>query len=153
MPTTGFLAVKNGKHYAVLNLYDSSGKRKPKWISTGYAEKNNKRKAEKVLRELCIEWDNKNVKYYSSIKVYEYFTKWLSEIKDQVRPNTYRSYKGNMENHIIPYFKTLNVELQELKPFQLSDYYKSKVGTISVTTIKHHHQIYLRLLVMLLKKV
>ena len=34
----------------------------------------------------------------------------------------------------------LNVELQELKPFQLNDYYKSKVGTISVTTIKHHHQ-------------
>ena len=76
MPTTGFLAVKNGKYYAVLNLYDSSGKRKPKWISTGYAEKNNKRKAEKVLRELCIEWDNKNVKYYSSIKACEYFTKW-----------------------------------------------------------------------------
>lgn len=64
----------------------------------------------------------------------------VSEIKDQVRPNIYRNYKGNMENHIIPYFKTLNVELQELKPFQLSDYYKSKVGTISVTTIKHHHQ-------------
>ena len=45
MPTTGFLAVKNGKYYAVLNLYDSSGKRKLKWISTGYPEKNNKRKA------------------------------------------------------------------------------------------------------------
>ncbi len=62
MPTTGFLAVKNGKYYAVLNLYDSSGKRKLKWISTGYPEKNNKRKAEKVLRDLCVEWDRKNVK-------------------------------------------------------------------------------------------
>lgn len=140
MPTTGFLAVKNGKYYAVLNLYDNAGKRKPKWISTGYLEKNNKRKAEKVLRDLCVEWDKKNVKYYTNIKVHEYFTKWLSEIKDQVRPNTYRGYKGNMENHIIPYFKRLNVELQELKPFQLSDYYKSKVGDISITTIKHHHQ-------------
>ena len=49
-------------------------------------------------------------------------------------------YKGNMENHIIPYFEKLGTELQELKPHQLSDYYKSKVGTISVTTIKHHHQ-------------
>ena len=49
MPTTGFLAVKNGKYYAVLNLYDNAGKRKPKWISTGYLEKNNKRKAEKVF--------------------------------------------------------------------------------------------------------
>lgn len=45
-----------------------------------------------------------------------------------------------MENHIIPYFEKLGTELQELKPHQLSDYYKSKVGTISVTTIKHHHQ-------------
>lgn len=41
MPTTGFVTVRNGKYYAVLNLYDSSGKRKPKWINTGYPEKNN----------------------------------------------------------------------------------------------------------------
>ncbi|MBQ0098028.1 MAG: site-specific integrase [Oscillospiraceae bacterium] len=140
MPTTGFLAVKNGKYYAVLNLYDCSGKRKPKWISTGYSEKNNKRKAEKLLRDLCVERDNKNVKYYTNIKVHEYFTKWLDEIKTQVRPNTFRGYKGNMENHIIPYFRALNVELQELKPFELSTYYRLKVGTISVTTIKHLHQ-------------
>lgn len=64
----------------------------------------------------------------------------MSEIKEQVRPNTYRGYKGNMEKHIIPYFTKLNIALQELKPFQLSDYYKSKIGEVSVTTIKHHHQ-------------
>lgn len=45
-----------------------------------------------------------------------------------------------MEKHIIPYFTKLNITLQELKPFQLSDYYKSKIGEVSVTTIKHHHQ-------------
>ncbi|HBM98563.1 MAG TPA: hypothetical protein DD413_03980 [Ruminococcus sp.] len=61
------------------------------------------------------------------MKVADYFKKWLVAIKSEVRPNTYRSYKGNMENHIIPYFEKLGTELQELKPHQLSDYYKSKV--------------------------
>lgn len=140
MPTTGFLTTKSGKYYAVLNLYDSTGKRIQKWFSTGYPEKNNKKKAEKVLRTLCVEWDNKNVSYYTNIKIHEYFSKWLTEIKDQVRPNTYRGYKGNMETHIIPYFENLNIELQELKPYQLSDYYKYKAKDLSVTTVKHHHQ-------------
>ena len=93
-----------------------------------------------MLKQLCVEYDNKNLNFYSDITVADYFTKWLLSIKSEVRPNTYRGYKGNMENHIILYFKSLGVELQELKPYQLSEYYKSKVGTISVTTIKHHHQ-------------
>lgn len=140
MPTTGYLREKKGRYYAVLNLYDSEGKRKQKSIATGLPVKNNKRKAEQMLKQLCVEYDNKNLNYYSDIKVADYFTKWLLSIKNEVRPNTYRGYKGNMENHIIPYFEALGVELQELKPYQLSEYYRSKVGTISVTTIKHHHQ-------------
>lgn len=122
------------------NLYDSEGKRKQKSIATGLPVKNNKRKAEQILKQLCVEYDNKNLNFYSIITVADYVTKWLLSIKSEVRPNTYRGYKGNIENHIIPYFKSLGVELQELKPYQPSEYYKSKVGTISVTTIKHHHQ-------------
>lgn len=140
MPTTGHLAVKNGKYYAVLNLYDKEGNRKQKWIFTGYPVQNNKRKAEKKLRQLCLEWDNKNNNYYTDLSLADYLKKWLVEIKTEVRPTTYRNYKGNMENHIIPYFEPLKIELQELKPYQLSDYYKSKVGVVSNTTIKHHHQ-------------
>ncbi|WP_370752721.1 phage integrase SAM-like domain-containing protein [Ruminococcus sp.] len=140
MPTTGYLREKKGRYYAVLNLYDSTGKRIQKSHATGLPVKNNKRKAEQILKQLCVEYDNKNLNFYSNIKVADYFKKWLVAIKSEVRPNTYRSYKGNMENHIIPYFEKLGTELQELKPHQLSDYYKSKVGTISVTTIKHHHQ-------------
>lgn len=140
MPTTGYLREKKGRYYAVLNLYDSTGKRIQKSHATGLPVKNNKRKAEQILKQLCVEYDNKNLNFYSNIKVADYFKKWLVAIKSEIRPNTYRSYKGNMENHIIPYFKKLGTELQELKPHQLSDYYKSKVGTISVTTIKHHHQ-------------
>ena len=33
---TGNLQKKKGLYYAVLNLYDDYGKRKQKWIPTGY---------------------------------------------------------------------------------------------------------------------
>ena len=33
---TGSLQKKKGLYYVVLNLYDDYGKRKPKWIPTGY---------------------------------------------------------------------------------------------------------------------
>ncbi|MDD5924261.1 MAG: site-specific integrase [Clostridia bacterium] len=140
MPTTGYLRERNGRYYAILNLYDSTGKRIQKSHPTGLVVKNNKRKAEQILKQLCVEYDNKNLMFYSNIKVADYFEKWLLSIKEEVRPNTFRSYKGNMENHIIPYFRKLGVAIQDLKPQQLTDYYKSKVGQISVTTIKHHHQ-------------
>ena len=140
MPTTGYLRQRNGRYYAVLNLYDNTGKRIQKSHATGLTVKNNKRKAEQILKQLCVEYDNKNLNFYSNIKVAEYFKKWLVSIQPEIRPNTYRSYKGNMENHIIPYFEKLGVELQDLKPFQLTEYYKSKIGVVSVTTIKHHHQ-------------
>lgn len=140
MPTTGYLRERNGRYYVILNLYDSTGKRIQKSHPTGLVVKNNKRKAEQILKQLCVEYDNKNLNYYSDIKFADYLEKWLAAIKDEVRPNTYRSYKGNMQNHIIPYFRKLSVALQELKLIQLTDYYKSKVGQVSVTTIKHHHQ-------------
>ena len=46
----GSLTVKNDKYYIVLSWYDDSGKRKQKWIKTGLPEKNNRRKAEEMLR-------------------------------------------------------------------------------------------------------
>ena len=47
---TGSLQKKKGLYYAVLNLYDDYGKRKPKWIPTGYTIKGNKKKAEEKAK-------------------------------------------------------------------------------------------------------
>ena len=149
MAVTGSLQVRYGTYYAVLNLKDENGKRKQKWISTGLPIKGNKRRAEKILRDKIQEWDNKIVDYYSSISVAEYFEKWLVKIKSEVRPNTYRNYKGNMENHIIPYFKKKGILLQDLKPYHLSEFYRAEHNSnsrlnggkaLSSTTIRHHHQ-------------
>lgn len=148
MATTGSVQVKNGKYYAVLNLYDENGKRKPKWVPTGLEVRGNKRNAEKFLHEEIARRDKKNVPY-SKITVAEYFKMWLDDYKTQVKPNTYRNYYGNMTNHIIPYFERQKILLQELKPHHLEKYYsiKQRAGSclesdeaLSATTIKHHHQ-------------
>ena len=74
--------------------------------------------------------------------VAEYFTAWLDKIKDKVRPNTYRSYNGNMINHIIPYFKSKKLKLQELVISDINDYfeYMCEYTNLSNTTLKHHKQ-------------
>ena len=57
MKTTGSVQEKNGRFYFVLNLYDANGKRKIKWISTGLTVRGNKRKAEAMLHEVLLRYD------------------------------------------------------------------------------------------------
>lgn len=145
---TGSVQTKNGKYYAVLNYKDDFGKRRQKWIGTGYAIRGNKKKAERFLEEQLAAWNEKNIQY-CDLTVDKYFENWLEEIKYEVKPNTYRGYCGNMKNHIIPYFKAKKLLIQELKPYHLEEYYKHKLKpnsklnnqeALSHTTIKHHHQ-------------
>ena len=46
---TGSVQLSKGKWYCVLNMKDENGKRKPKWISTGFPEKGNKKRAQAKL--------------------------------------------------------------------------------------------------------
>lgn len=145
---TGSIQIKNNKLWIVVNLYDEDGKRKPKWIDTRLPERGNKRKAEKLLADYLADYNKMNIPY-STLTVADYFTQWLDEIKQDVKENTYRSYYGNMTNHIIPYFHQNKIQLQELTPLDLEEYYKSKLQpnskinsqeALSALTIKHHHQ-------------
>ena len=61
---TGSLQKKKGLYYAVLNIYDDYGNRKPKWIPTGYKIKGNKKKAEEKLEQLKIEYDKQSKKQH-----------------------------------------------------------------------------------------
>lgn len=123
---TGSVQEKNGKFYAVINYKDEYGKRKLKWINTGYTVRGNKKKAKEFLENKLAEW-NKNDVRYCNLTVADYFQNWLKEVEFDVKPNTYRNYKGNMTNHIIPYFKAKKILLQELKPYHLEDYYRLKL--------------------------
>lgn len=153
---TGSIQTRGSKYYAVINLKDENGKRKQKWISTDIDVKGgSKKQAERFLHQKLEEYSQKaeeeqhDGQPYADMQVSEYFKKWLEKIKPEVTPNTYRSYHGNMTNHIIPYFEVHKVTLRELKPMHLQDYYVSKLqpnskinseDALSPTTIKHHHQ-------------
>ena len=143
---TGSLQVKKNQFYMVLSFQDETGKWKHKWIKTGLEVRGNKTRAKEMLRHTLEEYDKKNINY-ADITAWEYFQRWLEEKENSVTKSTYRSYKGNMENHIIPYFKELGIKLQQLKAYHLEDYYTFKLNTpgedgkkLSPQTVRHHHQ-------------
>ena len=142
MAITGSVQKKNGTWYAVLNLKDANGKRKPKWISTGLSARGNKKKATAFLEQQINKFsENAADGSACDILLADYFERWLPKMEDKVRPNTFRAYKSNMENHIIPYFREKKIRLQQLCPVNLEDYYEyAKKQGLSATTIKHHHQ-------------
>ena len=55
---TGRLAVKGGKYYVVISYKDENGKYKNKWIATGLDERNNKRAATDMMREIVSQYEN-----------------------------------------------------------------------------------------------
>lgn len=145
---TGSIQEKNNKYYMVFRLPTENGRTKQKWECTGLTIRGNKKQAIKMLNERLAEL-NKYDLPYCKLSVADYFEEWLIKIQYEVKPTTYRSYFGNMHNHIIPYFKAKKILLQELKPYQLEDYYLSKLKenskinsteALSFTTIRHHHQ-------------
>ena len=148
MAVTGNIQIRNGRYHIVLNMKDENGKRKQKWISTELPIRGNKKAAERFLQEKLIEL-NGQIVAPNDITVDEYFERWLQKIKTEVRQNTYRNYAGNMENHIIPYFKARKIKLQDLTVYDLEQYYKTKLQrgsklktgeALSPTTVKHHQQ-------------
>ena len=111
---TGSLQKKKGLYYAVLNLYDDYGKRKPKWIPTGYTIKGNKKKAEEKLEQFKIEYEQKSKIQFSvrgdivDISINEKtgirLEFWGDEI-DSIREfniETQRSIKNKNESTIYP---------------------------------------------------
>ena len=75
---TGSLQIKKDKFYMVLNL-TQNGKRRQKWISTGYTVKGNKKKAEQMLRETLREYEIKEQFKCSDMFFPDAVRLWLKE--------------------------------------------------------------------------
>ena len=110
---TGSLTVKNGKYYAVLNIYEN-GKRKKKWISTDLSEKGNKRKAEQFLREKLAEYERMEGIVHSDVKFSDYVRIWLDQIARKVDEVTMQGYKTLADGHILPYFDDTGIALSDV---------------------------------------
>ncbi|MBQ9946466.1 MAG: site-specific integrase [Clostridia bacterium] len=143
---TGSLQIKNGKYYAVINLTDSNGKRKQKWIATGLEEKNNKKKAEKFLRDTLQTYEKTTNISQSEILFSEYIKLWLNSVKLSVDEITYQGYAIVANSQIIPYFENKNIKLCNLNRENIQEYINIKSengklngkGGLSPKTMKTH---------------
>lgn len=142
---SGHLCVKSGKWYAVLGVYGSDGKRKNKWVNTGFAGKGNKKKAEAVLQELRAyhSYLRKIDQNAGDMLFSDYMINWLESMKPKVAPNTHYQYSLVVRNQIYPYFCNKGIQLRQLSEIHLNDYYDSLYcqGVSSNTVQKHHANI------------
>lgn len=145
---TGSLTVKNGKFYAVLNVYEN-GKRKKKWLSTNLPEKGNKRKAEQFLREKLAEYERMEGVVHSDVRFSDYIRIWLDHIARKVDDVTMQGYQVLADGHILPYFDQTGVALCDVDYKTIQHYIDTKFqsgridgkGGLSPRSLKLHKNI------------
>ena len=145
---TGSLQKKNGKYYAVINIYQN-GNRKQKWIDTGFAIKGNKMRAEKFLREEISHYEAISGIIQSDTLLCDYARYWLESRKGKIDIVTYESYEKLLDSDFCPYFKESKTKLNDVNVKIVQDYfdYKSQYGRkkdntgLSASTLKKHKNV------------
>ena len=139
---TGSLQTKRGKYYAVLNLYDLTGKRKQKWISTGYDIRGNKKAAKAFLDELLVAYNKKKqaaLKVISKMKHPEQFIKeqsrimalplflyieeWIDHSSAKLQPTTIDGYRQLCGGRIRTFFESRGTTVYDLTGEDLNEFY------------------------------
>ena len=126
---TGNIQSKNGKLYALLNYKDENGKRKVKWISTGLVEKDNKRKAQRMLPEIIMQFreelEAKSRKESDKPGFIEFLYDYLQLTKHNVSPTTYVHYKKMVDGRIKKFFEPLDLKIDELTANHINKFCES----------------------------
>ena len=105
--TTGHLAEKRGKWYAVINLYDADGKRHEKWKSLDLeAKKGTKTEANHRLNQILEQYNSESQYLFDNMTraereririgemlVEDYLLEWLEQHKPNISDSTYSGYK------------------------------------------------------------
>ena len=166
---TGCLQKKNGYYYAVLYL-KVDGKRKTKWIATKLpVSTTSERKAQKALDEIRMQYElqeeakakqgsteavlAKNCPPEAQIPFADYMEKWLNSVRPSIATATYQSYSVMMKARVIPYFKVSAIQLGDLTPQHIEDFYQTILNDGCTTnTVIHYHAIIRKALQSAVKK-
>ena len=133
----GHLHEKNGYYYIILNLTDSAGKRKPKWISTGLTIKGNKKRAEQMLMEERRK--NANAKAGDDVLFADFMEQWLEIVKSTVSLPTYSSYVNAVKSIIAPYFRKKKILLRDLQAHDIQMFYQEQLQRVKASSVIHYH--------------
>jgi len=121
----GCLSGKNGRWYARVfwyEIHNGKKRRKEKWIATGLPLQNNKRNAERILKQLIRDKEEELQAGPTTVNrrmtVSEYMLFWLEYRKTDklhpIREDTYEGYERKIKRHIVPYFDRDGLFLTEL---------------------------------------
>ena len=133
----GHLHEKNGYYYIILNLTDSAGKRKPKWISTGLTIKGNKKRAEQMLMEERRKYAN--AKTGDDVLFEDFMEQWLEIVKSTVSITTYSSYVNAVKSIIAPYFRKKKILLRDLQAHDIQMFYQEQLQRVKASSVIHYH--------------
>lgn len=133
----GHLHEKNGYYYIILNLTDSAGKRKPKWISTGLTIKGNKKRAEQMLMEERRKYAN--AKTGDDVLFADFMEQWLKIVKSTVSIPTYSSYVNAVKSIIAPYFRKKKILLRDLQAHDIQMFYQEQLQRVKASSVIHYH--------------
>ena len=150
---TGHLYEKNGKYHMMINTYDENGKRCRKSIATGLKVKNNKTKAESMLRKTiqAMEQQEQQRRKLSPAKrelydltLAEAVDRWMVGAKRRIDDITYQGYDSLVRLHIRPYFTESGLLLREATVDELQAYFdemavagrKDGKGGLSARTLR-----------------
>ena len=137
--------------YAVICISDpETGNKKQKWISTKCIKK---KEANEVLRSLLNEYEEieksgKMPKKQSKQLLFtDYLEQWHRSCVDGfMEETTSNGYEQNLENHIIPYFEKLSLNLHEVERRHIQEFVTEMhqngrldgKGGLKVTSIKKY---------------
>ena len=133
----GHLHEKNGYYYIILNLTDSAGKRKPKWISTGLTIKGNKKRAEQMLMEERRKYTS--AKTGDDVLFADFMEQWLEIVKSTVSVPTYSSYVNAVKSIIAPYFRKKKILLRDLQAHDIQMFYQEQLQRVKPASVIHYH--------------
>ena len=138
---TGSLQKRYNRYYVVLNLKDEYGKRKQKVVNTELEFKpGNKRKAEKILRDLLKKYEDTQITVCNNILFGDYMVEWLKNREGEIETSTYQGYWHIINHRIAPYFNQRKITLQNITASDIQKYYRTLSNDgLSANTIKRHH--------------
>ena len=136
----GSLIIKGNYYYAKFRV---NGKQK--LLATKVPVKgNNKRKAERALKELIDKYEGLNLEN-EGVLFTCFLDNWLKKIKPIIKLSTWESYDKTVSGKIKPYFEPKNLKFRDVKADSFTDYFiylaregkSNSKGGLSYKTVKN----------------
>lgn len=151
---TGHLTSKNQQWYAVLNLYDTSGKRSQKWINLDLKDqRGTKTEANHRLAEILAQYNTGDLylqeamthadrerNRIANMLVEDYLREWLEQHKPNISSSTYLNYKRMINGRMTSFFKPMRLKVKEITGDEINAYYTEiRADGLKGTTAQRHH--------------